>query len=326
MTTMRSGMPVSGMRGWQLGYDRVVVDRLIATGELDVVEAIARAADTNDRVDDGTDVVRQIVLTVSASAAWTCSIDDARTDVHAEFTCDDEGFLTNDYHLTLSVYLCTGVLIADPGLRRLTDLPGERFETVHDVLDGVTALLNDCVEQAYKAIAHASGNVPLAVQVVSVDDLRSAVAMAEDVGDAEATAIAAASYADVTQALFDVWPRFKERYFAFRREVIGAARRQMASPNIEEPGDEGSDTPAADEPEFFHNIGIGVYGDRFAVTWPGGPTSIVEKSDSGSAELYEALADALDAIELATGCPFHQGDARDSTACDCDAPTIAAGA
>ncbi|MBM4670347.1 hypothetical protein GS448_25940 [Rhodococcus hoagii] len=217
MTNVETGVQMP-LVGWRLGYDRAAVAGVLAVAEMDVADGIACAVSGEG---DGLDLVRDIVQAMGCSSLWTCGTGDRdRVDVLADFTCDGEGFMVNDHHLTLSVYLHTGAVIADCGLRRLTDLPRAKFETVYDVLDGVTALLNEVVERAARALVVQEPPAALPLQVVPLSDLRTAVAEDLSIPAAEALAVSAASDDVLAQALRDSWGLVEERFFDLRAELI----------------------------------------------------------------------------------------------------------
>lgn len=294
--------------GWRLSYDRAAVAEILADGELSFGDAIAQAA---EGAADGLDTIREIVNAVGGSAVWKSNDDKQGTsDVCAEFTCDDEGHLTNDYHLTLSAFLDSGVLVADTGLRDMRSLPCDELATVYDVLDGVTALLNESIVRAGRALIRPMAP---ALRMVQASDLRSALASSEPNSE-----LPPLTDTRLERALIATWPLVEARYRQLQAELLGAAERTMLVA-----ARAGARPAALDQrcaAEFVHTIAIDVYEHGLAVTWPGGSTSLVERDDPASGDQYEALADALDAIETnrdARACPFHDGDQRDSTACTC---------
>lgn len=150
MTNMMNRASGTYLR-WSLDFDREAVAEMVRSGELDLADDITAAVEGTG---DGLGVVREAVEAASRHSSWTWrgSDSDPALTVSADFTCDAEGFLVNDSNLLLSVLLPTGACISDTGLRRMRELPWSGFETVHDVLDGVTALLNDCIDRATLAL------------------------------------------------------------------------------------------------------------------------------------------------------------------------------
>lgn len=295
----------------KLGYDRAAVDELIAAGELEVADRFASAIER----DEGLDLVRDVVEMVKCHAVWTWGGDRGKADVFADFTSDGEGFLMNDGHLTLSVYLHKGALIADPGISRLTDLPHTSFGTVHDVLDGVLELLNERVHRVRSAFGCAGYELPASPQMESNRDSEASV----ETGDLLPIVArqVTASEETVAEALRASWSAMEDRLDAIREEMIADARRRLLV---------GAEAPeCADDGEFVvHPIGISVYSGRLKVQWKDGATSTVGQNDPATGDLYEALCDALDAIE--TENPIHHGGQTDATSCVCGDPAIVEGA
>lgn len=230
----------------RLGYDRAAVARLRDTGQLEVDAAIARAM-TGD--DDGLDVIRQIVEEMNDAGGWSFGTNvTGGSFVGADFTCDAEGFIVNDDHLTLSVFVGRGACVADTGLRRMRDLPlrESAVPTVYDVLDGVVAVLDSTVADTWRALSGTATAVP--------------------------------------------------------------------------------DRPCGDQDPAVHHIGIAVREAALTVHFPAGNVVTVAHDDPATAELYDTLCAALDALETATAaCAYHEGTQRDATACTCTEPTICEG-
>lgn len=298
---------------WSLSFDRAAVDELIVRGEFDgTAQELTAAVEGRG----GLDVVREVVGIASQHSVWSMSGGIVRADVFAEHSCDGEGFLSNDGHLTRSVFLPSGAVLAHTGIDRLNDLPVVRFETVHDVLDGVVTVLNDCARRARTDLSN--GALPMALKVVPIDELWTAITEDEQIQHTVRAIVTASPDERVAQALQESWAGVEDRFSAIRDELIASAQQTLLAGS----GAAGC-VPVADSE--VHRLGIDVYGDRLTVSWPNGSTSTVGQADPATADLYESVCDALDAIEMATECPFHDSDHRDATACTCDAPTIADG-
>ncbi|WP_301851092.1 hypothetical protein [Rhodococcus pyridinivorans] len=260
---MANALSAAEPNQWNLEYDRVAVAKVVESGGLDVEDSIARAVEGHN---NGLEVVREIVQTVSCESVWLGGSYSNRVDVSADFTCDGEGYLVNDGCLSLSVYLPAGVCVSDPGLRRLTDLPVSEFVSVYDVLDGVVALLNESVSRARNAF------------------------------HSEPVRGTAAEHSD-------------------RSATEPANGRHSAIDN-------GRDLDDDDEIVLETHIAIACREDHLIVRWDNGASSVVERDDPETSDMYETLCDALDMIEM--HCPFHEGDQRDATACNCADSTVEA--
>ncbi|MFZ2530510.1 MAG: hypothetical protein WAX14_23135 [Rhodococcus sp. (in: high G+C Gram-positive bacteria)] len=298
--------------GWRLSYDRVAVAEILSDGELESGAAIARAA-AGDR--DGLDTIREIVNVTGCYGVWEIDGENRGvSQVCAEFTCDDEGNLTNDYHLTLSVFLDSGVLVADAGLSDMRSLPCTELVTVYDVLDGVTTLLNESLTRAARTLVSATAP---ALRMVPVTELRNAVAT-EAMGTDQIPPIPDHR---LEQALIDSWPLVADRYRQMHTELLAAAHRALGTTDT--PSREAPTAAREDKSSDAHTIVIGVDEGALTITWPTGTTDTVERDEPATADLYEGLCDALDAIEIGRSahCPFHDGDERHAAACMCDDPT-----
>lgn len=212
--------------------------------------------------------------------------------------------------------LPSGALLAHAGIDQITALPVDRFETVHDVLDGVAALLNECVQRARTTFTGESAQPPVPLQIVPIRDLRAAIAENGHVPDVARRLVATTSDNAIAEALLASWAVVERRFLAIREEVIADVHRRLLL------GSQAAESIPDSEQEA-HHIEIAVYSERLAVSWPDGTTSTVSQDDAATAEFYDGLCDALDAIEM--NCPFHEGDQRDTSSCTCGEPTVAEG-
>lgn len=131
--------------------DRVTADLKRDGVMADIAERLDRWQPTDD--DNGLSLVRDLVHTApGGDALWRMDIDNTDPVVPAAFSCDEDGFLTNNGELTLSMMIDARFEIANTGITALEDLTNfteqqDRQQRLFHLLDAITAHLNTVLSQ-----------------------------------------------------------------------------------------------------------------------------------------------------------------------------------
>lgn len=215
-----------------LNYDRSRVEALLAEQGVEYVETMARF-DVQDRAmhHEGLELMRALVDDLAALGdIWHLEgvAGGANVSVHADYSCDAEGFSANDGHLTLAVFLGVGAGVADVGIKSLGELPHVEMRGVFDVLDGIASLLSESMRRVAALLA-SPVEPELALQVVSVEDVRSEAENDPYLDDRERAALLEATDETIASAVVRSWPAVEDRFFDVYDQVQAAAKRAVLS-------------------------------------------------------------------------------------------------
>ncbi|WP_433206790.1 hypothetical protein ACQP1G_20700 [Nocardia sp. CA-107356] len=134
--------------------DRVTADLKRDGATADIAERLAQWQPTED--DNGLRLVRDLVHTApGGDALWRLDIDNTDLVVSAAFSCDEDGLLTYNGELTLSMMIDARFEIADTGLAALEDLTDfteqqDGQQRLFHLLDAITAHLNTVLSQVLR--------------------------------------------------------------------------------------------------------------------------------------------------------------------------------
>ncbi|WP_128645083.1 hypothetical protein [Rhodococcus sp. BS-15] len=214
-----------------LNYDRSRVGAFLADQGGEYAETMAQF-DVQDRAThhEGLELMRALVDDLAALGdVWHLDgvAGGANVSVHADYSCDAEGFSANDGHLTLAVFLGVGAGIADVGIKSLGELPHVEMRGVFDVLDGIAGLLSESMRRVAAVLT--SVEPELALRVVSVEDVRSEAEDDPCLDDGDRVALREASDELIASAVVRSWSAVEDRFFDVYDQVQAAAKRAVLS-------------------------------------------------------------------------------------------------
>ncbi|WP_433678753.1 hypothetical protein [Nocardia sp. CA-119907] len=134
--------------------DRVTADLKRDGATADIAERLDQWQPTED--DNGLRLVRDLVHTApGGDALWRLDIDNTDLVVLAAFSCDEDGFVTYNGELTLSMMIDARFEIADTGLTALEDLTNfteqqDGQQRLFHLLDAITAHLNTVLSRVLR--------------------------------------------------------------------------------------------------------------------------------------------------------------------------------
>jgi hypothetical protein len=96
-----------------------------------------------------------LIREMNSMLGWTCTAPGQRADVYADYSCDGDGFTSNDGYLTL-VACVDGVIVGGPSFASFLDLPDydQDGADLLTLLDAIVAYLNERIVNLLR-IAHA---------------------------------------------------------------------------------------------------------------------------------------------------------------------------
>lgn len=148
-----------------IGYDRDAVREAITKHKefislAEIFADLPKRDGTPETRDDAAKEERGLVYSLiremNDMRCWTCTAPGLEADVYADYSCDEEGFVSNDGNLTL-VACMDGVIIGGPSFESFMDLPEFKQDGADLVtlLDAIVAYLNEHIASLFR-IAHAS--------------------------------------------------------------------------------------------------------------------------------------------------------------------------
>ncbi|GBF17551.1 hypothetical protein Br6_04958 [Rhodococcus sp. Br-6] len=207
-------------------FDRDAATALLADPVADYAGRLD-ALDLDDRADNHESLafLQMLLASLSGADVWKADIrDDIRIGVYGEFTCDSEGFKSDDY-LTLSM-LFSDIGVCDTGIRSLGDLLLPDSPTVLDVLDAVAAHFNERILRL-TALLTSPAPSSLALAVFPVSVVRTEETDDPALTDAEQERLRDASDEEIAAAIEAAWPVVEDRYYSIHDELQDAAKRAV---------------------------------------------------------------------------------------------------
>ncbi|MFT7025763.1 MAG: hypothetical protein ACJA07_004894 [Rhodococcus sp. (in: high G+C Gram-positive bacteria)] len=213
-----------------LNYDRPRVEALLADQWGEYAATLAQF-DVRDRATchEGLELMRALVDDLEALGdVWHLSgVGGANVSVHADYSCDSEGFSANDGNLTLAVFLGVGAGVADVGIKSLGELPHVEMCGVFDVLDGIAGLLSGSMRRVAAVLGPVQSE--LALRVVPVEDVRSEAEDDPHLDDRQRAALREADEDIIAAAVVEAWKAAEDRFFDVHDQVQAAAKRAVLS-------------------------------------------------------------------------------------------------
>ena len=207
-------------------FDRDATTALLADPAADYAGRLD-ALDLDDRANDHESLafLRLLLAEMSSAELWKVEgRDGVRVSAYGEFTCDGEGFRSDDY-LTLSILLNdTGM--CDTGIASLRDLPLGDSPTVLDVLDAVDSYFNEQIRRL-ASLPMPPAPTSLALSVFPVSVVRSGETDDPALTDAEQALLRDASDEAIAAAIEAAWPAVEDRYYSIHDELQDAAKRAV---------------------------------------------------------------------------------------------------
>lgn len=217
----------------RIGLDHDVATRLAADQWSDLNERFLDY-DLNDSTVRPfiVDMVRELVVHHLGGheheLLYVVGDDSARAHVFADFLCDEEGSMTNDGHLCLSVMIGDAPLIMDTGIDDVRELPLPADTTRLDAVVVLTAVidhLNSLLRRAAGVfgVQPAPRTDPVEHRVLTVEGVRDEADDNPTLSDAARKRLREASDDDIRESITACWRQVEDRFFAVHDELQAAA-------------------------------------------------------------------------------------------------------